>query len=43
MLHQVFNGRMDKGYNRHLALSILKDGQLTTKMVEAQKKNDIEW
>ncbi|SAM04452.1 hypothetical protein [Absidia glauca] len=43
MLHQVFNGRMDKGYNRLLALSILKDGQLTTKMVEAQKKNDIEW
>ncbi|CAO3628443.1 unnamed protein product [Cunninghamella blakesleeana] len=43
MLHQVFNGRMDKGYNRLLALSILKDGQLTTKMVNAQKENDQEW
>ncbi|KAI8343547.1 SIT4 phosphatase-associated protein-domain-containing protein [Chlamydoabsidia padenii] len=43
MLHQVFNGRMDKGYNRLLALSILKDGQLTTKMVKAQKENDDEW
>ncbi|CAO3581293.1 unnamed protein product [Absidia cylindrospora] len=43
MLHQVFNGRMDKGYNRLLALSILKDGQLTTKMANAQKENDQEW
>ncbi|ORZ10438.1 SIT4 phosphatase-associated protein-domain-containing protein [Absidia repens] len=43
MLHQVFNGRMDKGYNRLLALSILKDGQLTTKMANAQKENDEEW
>jgi serine/threonine-protein phosphatase 6 regulatory subunit 3 len=43
MLHQVFNGGMDKGYNRLLALSILKDGQLTTNMVKAQNKNDEEW
>ncbi|ORZ17185.1 SIT4 phosphatase-associated protein-domain-containing protein [Absidia repens] len=43
MLHQVFNGGMDKGYNRLLALSILKDGQLTTNMVKAQKENDEEW
>ncbi|KAI8086716.1 SIT4 phosphatase-associated protein-domain-containing protein [Halteromyces radiatus] len=43
MLHQVFNGRMDRGYNRLLALSILKDGQLTTRMVQAQKENDEEW
>ncbi|ORX52405.1 SAPS-domain-containing protein [Hesseltinella vesiculosa] len=43
MLHQVFNGPMDKEYNRLLALSILKDGQLTTKMVQAQKDNDTEW
>ncbi|KAI8073915.1 SIT4 phosphatase-associated protein-domain-containing protein, partial [Gongronella butleri] len=43
MLHQVFNGPMDKGYNRLLAVSILKDGQLTTKMIQAQKDNDDEW
>ncbi|KAI9472134.1 MAG: SIT4 phosphatase-associated protein-domain-containing protein [Benjaminiella poitrasii] len=42
MLHQVFNGRMDIGLNRHLAISILKDGQLTDKIVIAQKSNDEE-
>ncbi|KAI7900933.1 SIT4 phosphatase-associated protein-domain-containing protein [Cokeromyces recurvatus] len=40
MLHQVFNGRMDIGLNRHLAISILKDGQLTEKIIAAQKSND---
>ncbi|KAI9323411.1 SIT4 phosphatase-associated protein-domain-containing protein [Dichotomocladium elegans] len=42
MLHQVFNGRMDKGYNRNLAISIFKDGKLTDRMVAAQKANDEE-
>ncbi|KAF7726982.1 hypothetical protein EC973_008177 [Apophysomyces ossiformis] len=42
MLHQVFNGRMDKGYNRNLAISIFKDGHLTDKMVEIQRLNDDE-
>ncbi|KAI8138355.1 SIT4 phosphatase-associated protein-domain-containing protein [Fennellomyces sp. T-0311] len=42
MLHQVFNGRMDKGYNRHLAISVFKDGKLTDRMVQAQKANDEE-
>ncbi|KAI8369972.1 SIT4 phosphatase-associated protein-domain-containing protein [Blakeslea trispora] len=42
MLHQVFNGRMDVGLNRNLAISILKDGQLTDKIVVAQKANDEE-
>lgn len=42
MLHQVFNGRMDVGLNRNLAISILKDGQLTDKIVIAQKSNDEE-
>ncbi|KAI8377499.1 SIT4 phosphatase-associated protein-domain-containing protein [Radiomyces spectabilis] len=42
MLHQIFNGRMDKGYNRQLAISVFKDGRLTDKMVEVQKKNDEE-
>ncbi|KAI9007011.1 SIT4 phosphatase-associated protein-domain-containing protein [Phycomyces nitens] len=40
MLHQVFNGRMDKGYNRTLAISIFKDGRLTDRMVQVQKEND---
>ncbi|KAG0169446.1 hypothetical protein DFQ28_004386 [Apophysomyces sp. BC1034] len=42
MLHQVFNGRMDKGYNRNLAISVFKDGHLTEKMVQIQKMNDDE-
>ncbi|KAI8888069.1 SAPS-domain-containing protein [Backusella circina FSU 941] len=42
MLHQVFNGRMDVGLNRNLAISILKDGQLPDKIVIAQKTNDEE-
>ncbi|KAG1454043.1 hypothetical protein G6F46_008816 [Rhizopus delemar] len=42
MLHQVFNGRMDVGLNRQLAISILKEGQLTDKIVIAQKTNDEE-
>ncbi|KAG0756590.1 hypothetical protein G6F29_011303 [Rhizopus arrhizus] len=42
MLHQVFNGRMDVGLNRQLAISILKEGQLTDKIVIAQKANDEE-
>ncbi|GAA5816624.1 hypothetical protein MFLAVUS_010154 [Mucor flavus] len=42
MLHQVFNGRMDIGLNRSLAISILKDGKLTDKIVLAQKTNDEE-
>lgn len=43
MLHQIFNGRMDKGYNRNLAISVFKDGKLTDRMVQAQKANDEEW
>ncbi|CAO3675513.1 unnamed protein product [Rhizopus stolonifer] len=42
MLHQVFNGRMDVGLNRQLAISILKEGQFTNKIVTAQKANDEE-
>jgi hypothetical protein len=43
MLHQVFNGRMDRESNRQLATTIFTQGHLTDKIVEAQKKNDEEW
>ncbi|KAH8553437.1 SIT4 phosphatase-associated protein-domain-containing protein [Umbelopsis sp. PMI_123] len=39
-LHQICNGRMDFGYNRELVISVFKDGQLTQRIVEAQKLND---
>ncbi|KAI7867052.1 SIT4 phosphatase-associated protein-domain-containing protein [Mucor mucedo] len=42
MLHQVFNGQMNKESNRQLALSIFTQGHLTDKIVQAQEKNDIE-
>ncbi|CAO3674923.1 unnamed protein product [Rhizopus stolonifer] len=42
MLHQVLNGRMDVGLNRQLVISILKEGQLTNKIIAAQKANDEE-
>lgn len=43
MLHQVFNGQMNKESNRQLALGIFTQGKLTEKIVEAQLKNDAEW
>lgn len=43
MLHQVFNGQMNKESNRQLALAIFTQGKLTEKIVEAQVKNDLEW
>ncbi|KAI8064073.1 SIT4 phosphatase-associated protein-domain-containing protein [Thamnidium elegans] len=42
MLHQVFNGQMNKESNRQLALAIFTQGKLTDKIVEAQVKNDLE-
>ncbi|KAI9258541.1 SIT4 phosphatase-associated protein-domain-containing protein [Sporodiniella umbellata] len=40
MLHQVFNGRMDLGLNRQLALAILQEARFTDKIIQAQKAND---
>ncbi|KAI7872847.1 SIT4 phosphatase-associated protein-domain-containing protein [Spinellus fusiger] len=42
MLHQVLNGRMDKGFNRQLTISVLVDGQLTDLIIKGQATNDIE-
>ncbi|RUS16783.1 SIT4 phosphatase-associated protein-domain-containing protein [Endogone sp. FLAS-F59071] len=42
MLHQMFNGRMDMGYNRELVNSVFMDGQLTKRIVDAQAYNDEE-
>ncbi|KAI8976765.1 SIT4 phosphatase-associated protein-domain-containing protein [Pilobolus umbonatus] len=42
MLHQIFNGQMNRESNRQLAISIFKEGHLTDKIIEAQEKNDIE-
>ncbi|KAL1917612.1 uncharacterized protein VTP21DRAFT_4005 [Calcarisporiella thermophila] len=42
IIHQVINGRMDQEHNRSLLLSLFTDGQLTKRIVEAQRRNDIE-
>ncbi|GAB5592695.1 hypothetical protein Unana1_07595 [Umbelopsis nana] len=42
MLHQIFNGSMEFGYNRQLALSVLKDGKLTNRIIEAHELNERE-
>lgn len=42
MLHQIFNGSMEFGYNRQLALSVLKDGRLTNRIIDAHELNERE-
>ena len=34
---------MDHGLNRELTLALFRDGQLLSRIVEAQKRNDAEW
>ncbi|GET04782.1 SAPS-domain-containing protein [Rhizophagus clarus] len=42
MIAQIFNGRMDVGYNKALAISVFTDGQLTKRITNAQRLNDSE-
>ncbi|CAG8441877.1 11860_t:CDS:10 [Diversispora eburnea] len=42
MIVQIFNGRMDIGYNKSLAISVFTDGQLTKRITNAQRLNDYE-
>ncbi|CAG8596141.1 1259_t:CDS:10, partial [Dentiscutata heterogama] len=42
MIAQIFNGRMDIGYNKALAISVFTDGQLTKRITKAQRLNDYE-
>ncbi|KAF0417991.1 SAPS-domain-containing protein [Gigaspora margarita] len=42
MVAQIFNGRMDIGYNKALAISVFTDGQLTKRITKAQRSNDYE-
>ena len=40
VVQQVFNGPMDRGYNRTLAIDVFKTGKITARIVEGQKKSD---
>ncbi|KAL8838240.1 MAG: hypothetical protein Q9176_005169 [Flavoplaca citrina] len=37
---QVFNGPMDKGYNRSLAIDLFQGGRITERIVEGQQRSD---
>lgn len=40
VVQQVFNGPMERGYNRALAINVFETGQITTAIVEGQKCSD---
>ena len=40
VIQQVFNGPMERGYNRALAINVFEHGQITTAIVAGQKRSD---
>ncbi|KAI9741317.1 MAG: hypothetical protein M1834_003034 [Cirrosporium novae-zelandiae] len=40
VVQQVFNGSMDRGYNRFLAIDLFETGRITDRIVEGQKRSD---
>lgn len=40
VVQQVFNGPMERGYNRALAIDVFETGQITTAIVEGQRCSD---
>lgn len=40
VIQQVFNGPMERGYNRALAIDVFETGQITTAIVDGQKRSD---
>ncbi|KAI9884667.1 MAG: hypothetical protein M1823_003550 [Watsoniomyces obsoletus] len=40
IIQQVFNGPMDRGYNRILAIDLFETGRITEKVVEGQRRSD---
>ncbi|ESZ94958.1 hypothetical protein SBOR_4641 [Sclerotinia borealis F-4128] len=40
VVQQVFNGPMDRGYNRSLAIDLFETGDITLRIVDGQKKSD---
>lgn len=40
MIQQVFNGPMERGYNRALAVNVFETGKITSAIVEGQKRSD---
>ncbi|KAL4942519.1 hypothetical protein BDV06DRAFT_211789 [Aspergillus oleicola] len=40
VIQQVFNGPMDRGYNRILAIDVFETGKITQAIIEGQKRSD---
>ncbi|KAJ5606021.1 hypothetical protein N7510_008802 [Penicillium lagena] len=40
VVQQVFNGPMERGYNRALAIDVFDTGRITTEIVDGQKRSD---
>lgn len=40
VVQQVFNGPMDRGFNRMLAIDLFETGNITMRIVDGQKKSD---
>ncbi len=40
IIQQVFNGPMERGYNRILAIDLFETGRITEKVVEGQRRSD---
>lgn len=40
VVQQVFNGQMDRGFNRGLAIDLFETGRITERIIEGQKESD---
>ena len=40
VVQQVFNGSMDRGYNRTLAIDLFTTGRITERIIEGQQRSD---
>ncbi|KAG8920175.1 hypothetical protein FRC01_000890 [Tulasnella sp. 417] len=40
LLHQVLTGRVEKGLNRELVVSLFRDSRILERIIEGQRKND---
>ncbi|KAI9931354.1 hypothetical protein MW887_011018 [Aspergillus wentii] len=40
VVQQVFNGPMERGYNRSLAVDVFETGRITQEVIEGQKRSD---
>lgn len=40
VVQQVFNGAMDRGFNRNLAIDLFETGRITERVIEGQQQSD---